>query len=71
VDYRQTSQSKNTGLTTNWWPILLDHYNIGSDGDLLNIYYRPDDAPKEHIASLQWGTILGYAYTSIGVCFAS
>jgi hypothetical protein len=27
VDYRQTSQSKNTGLTTNWWPILLDHYN--------------------------------------------
>ena len=44
---------------------------IGSDGDLLNIYYRPDDDPKEHIASLQWGTILGYTYTSIGVCFAS
>ena len=28
MDYRQTSQSKNTGLTTNWWPILLDHYSI-------------------------------------------
>ena len=44
---------------------------VGSDGDLLNIYYRPDDEPKKHIASLQWGTILGYAYTSMGVCFAS
>lgn len=44
---------------------------IGSDGDLLNIFYRPDDEPRKHIASLQWGTILGYAYTSIGVCFAS
>ena len=29
------------------------------------------DEPKKHIASLQWGTILGYAYTSMGVCFAS
>jgi len=28
VDYHQTSQRRNTGLTINCWPVLLDHYKF-------------------------------------------
>jgi hypothetical protein len=60
--------------STAWSLIFRNEYErryIGNTGDKVTVYYRPEDAPRQHTASLQWGTILGYAYTSVGFCLAS
>jgi len=80
IDERTSTRTKSLdgsvrATNSNQWTLAssknYERAYIGSDGDLLTIYYRPDDEPKAHIASLQWGNVFGYAYTSIGACYAS